>query len=651
MRAKAYWTVFPLLVSACGWLTGCTSNAMFPDSEAVVTKSVDVTGGALHGFAHGGQQPIAGAHIYLLAAGTTGYGSAATSLLTSASVGGYTTQQDTSGFYFATTDAAGKFQIDSSCTAGQQVYLASVGGNPGSGANTAANEIALLGQCPQTGSFESSLSGAYISEISTIVAAFSASAFAVDTFHIGSPTSTALQKTGIANAFANAANMLDVQDINELARTQTITGNGVVPQAKIHTLANIIASCVNSASPSSPSCTTLFNNTLSAGTSGTTPTDVTTAAINIAHNPWARGNRLFALQTQSAPFPTTITAAPNDFALAISYSNGALGANPALAIDGSGNVFNLVSGSAAITKLSPLGAVLSGSGGYAIGGGMTDARGLALDTGNNVFVLGKASSGTTPIALGVRMTNTGSYTNTYTEPALGTTHPPAASTNLIVDAAGNFYFSGVKTTTSASTICCTMKVNLVNNTETELDSGTATPGTNFLAVSQNAVWTTANSSALSLTTTASSSVTGGGLNAATGVALDSSGNAWVVNSGNNSLSEFNSAGTAITGSTGFTGGALSTPKAIAVDGLGTVWVTNSRGNFGLSQFSSTGNAVGSGYASKQLTNAGALAIDPSGNIWMADASSTTLLQFIGLAAPVVTPGSVAIGAGTLGMRP
>ena len=43
-----------------------------------------IPGAALHGMVHGGQQPIVGAHVYLYAANTTGYGNAAVSLLQSA---------------------------------------------------------------------------------------------------------------------------------------------------------------------------------------------------------------------------------------------------------------------------------------------------------------------------------------------------------------------------------------------------------------------------------------------------------------------------------------------------------------------------------------------------------------------------------------
>ena len=54
---------------------------------------------------HGGQQPIAGAKVYLYAANTTGYGNAAVSLLQSA--GG--TVADGSGNYYYPTTSGGNF--------------------------------------------------------------------------------------------------------------------------------------------------------------------------------------------------------------------------------------------------------------------------------------------------------------------------------------------------------------------------------------------------------------------------------------------------------------------------------------------------------------------------------------------------------------
>src|SRR5579884_243345 len=127
-------------------LTGCTlTNTGGPSP---------VQGAELRGSVHGGQQPIAGAHVYLFAANTTGYGgagiarsssNASISLLNAASTG----HSDSVGAYVL-TDANGNFSIsgDYTCTPGQQVYLYALGGNPGGGTNSHAGLMAALGNCP-----------------------------------------------------------------------------------------------------------------------------------------------------------------------------------------------------------------------------------------------------------------------------------------------------------------------------------------------------------------------------------------------------------------------------------------------------------------------------------------------------------------------
>jgi len=69
---------------------------------------------------HGGQQPVIGAHIYLLAANTTGYGQASVSLLTAAVLATSPLHSgvDTSGNYYVISDNTGSFSItgDYSCT-------------------------------------------------------------------------------------------------------------------------------------------------------------------------------------------------------------------------------------------------------------------------------------------------------------------------------------------------------------------------------------------------------------------------------------------------------------------------------------------------------------------------------------------------------
>ncbi len=98
-------------------------------SSATVTMS-----GGLSGNNFGGHAPIVGAKVFLLQAGTSGYGSKSTSLLTSAAGGTDTSIVGSPGSpaYFTTTDLSGYFNItgEYSCTAGLPVYLYAVGGSP-----------------------------------------------------------------------------------------------------------------------------------------------------------------------------------------------------------------------------------------------------------------------------------------------------------------------------------------------------------------------------------------------------------------------------------------------------------------------------------------------------------------------------------------
>ncbi len=289
----------------------------------------------MNGSVYGGQQPIVGAHIYLFAANTTGYGQASVSLLNAAATG----QSDSIGAY-VTSNAQGSFTItgDYTCTPNAQVYLYALGGNPGAGLNSAAGLLAILGSCPTSGSFSfATVPFINVNEVTTVAAAYAMAGFATDATHVSS-SGTPLAQTGIANAFANAANLVDISTGTALITTPA--GNGNVPNTLINTLANVLATCIDSIGPASPTCSTLFSNTLSNGTSGTSPTDTATAAINIAHNPIAAVSALFALQAAvGSPFLPDLGTAPTDFTLFVRY-NFTGGRNSqsflTIAIDGSG---------------------------------------------------------------------------------------------------------------------------------------------------------------------------------------------------------------------------------------------------------------------------------------------------------------------------
>ena len=296
---------------------------------------------AFRGVVRGGQQVITGAHVYLFAANagaftpnTSGYGNASVSLLTN--IAGQTALDSsggpTNGDYYVTTDGSGSFSItgDYTCTATQQVYLYVLGGNPGSGTNSASGLLEVLGSCPTGvggGTFATQDPYVVVNEVTTIAAAYAFAGFATDATHVSS-SGTPLALTGIANAFANARNLANITTGIAYAATPATGSTGSVPQSGINTLANVLASCINTngavTGPTNPTaCYTLLTDTLSGGTTGTQPTDTATAAINMAHNPGANIAALYSLSIPTPPFAPGSTQ-PKDFSVAVSYKGGGL---------------------------------------------------------------------------------------------------------------------------------------------------------------------------------------------------------------------------------------------------------------------------------------------------------------------------------------
>jgi DNA-binding beta-propeller fold protein YncE len=101
--------------------------------------------------------------------------------------------------------------------------------------------------------------------------------------------------------------------------------------------------------------------------------------------------------------------------------------------------------------------------------------------------------------------------------------------------------------------------------------------------------------------------------AALTITTASAQNVFVANSGNNTVSEFNSSGTLITSS--FASG-LSNPEGLAFDSSGNLYVVNS-GNNTISEFNSSGTLITGSFASG-LSNPEGLAFDSSGNLYVAN---------------------------------
>ena len=127
------------LLAVSVFLSGCSVDSSFPDSPDLSSTPAQIPLGTIKGNDYGGHAPIVGAHVFVLQAGTGGYGSKVTSLLNSSYANGsFPTAQDnitgspTNGMYYVTTDAYSNFQLsgDYTCAAGFPVYLYASGGNP-----------------------------------------------------------------------------------------------------------------------------------------------------------------------------------------------------------------------------------------------------------------------------------------------------------------------------------------------------------------------------------------------------------------------------------------------------------------------------------------------------------------------------------------
>jgi hypothetical protein len=544
-------SVLSLLIGTLS-LVGCGGAMNMPDS---VGSSQGVAP-PIQGGVFGGHAPIVGSHVYLLQPSIANYGGVgsgatlgiATSLLgtgTTTSPGGFPLHTNAAtggdhnipaGWQYVITDTSGNFNLTGAyaCTAGQPVYIYAFGGNATGGSPTTLNNtaivlLAVLGVCPASGNFSggsTAINFVYVNEVSTVAAAYvfqpfttvAATAALSSAIYVGS-SGTTQALLGIQNAALTAGQLYDIQGrgtlstipVGEghLANFRTVglglvggvpsfvpnAGNGIVPQAVIDTLANIIADCVdsnNTATTASTQCTTLFANTRETGDSaGTAPPDTARAVMNLARYPGGNNSTantpsnltaFYALGNGIVPYTPHLTAQPNDFTLGILYPYlevGGYGATnddvekaESIAVDNLGEIWitaqaNPPANSPSADRWSPLGVVNATNNTSAVGNYIYGY--VSIDGNNNAWT-GNANSTTSMFFAGANGAFTtfygAGYTQAYTvianqagdafffaSNAGGTTTPTTGPTYNTFGAFQMWEYNGSGTLISSSATC------------------------------------------------------------------------------------------------------------------------------------------------------------------------------------------------------
>jgi len=129
-----------------------------------------------------------------------------------------------------------------------------------------------------------------------------------------------------------------------------------------------------------------------------------------------------------------------------------------------------------------------------------------------------------------------------------------------------------------------------------------------------------------------------GINTPTSLAVDSSGNIYVANTGNDTVEEFSASGALVQT---INSGAGSSPGSVAVDLSGDVWVGN-QGNNTVQEFSPNGSLLQT--LSNGINNP-SLAVDSNGRVWVANYGNNTVQEF--MVSPILASAAYSATTGQL----
>jgi streptogramin lyase len=296
----------------------------------------------------------------------------------------------------AHSGADGRFTLTApSALADSSLYLVAQGGqataNKAAGNNPAIALISVLGSKPPL--------KVTINEMTTVASVWTNNQFLHGTAISGSAL-------GLHIAAGNVPNLVDletgglgpvIQDPLNSSQTATL--------ATFNTLANLLAGCITRVH--GDACNRLF--AVATPPAGVAPTDMLTAAQNIARNPSHQAQSLFALldafypvpagkRWRPVPFIPYLSFAPSAWTLSLVYVGGGLNSLGGIAIDGEGNMWaddNFLVGSQStiyssfgggLSKIAPNGRPLSPmTMGYRGGGIDGPGFGIAIGADDKVW--------------------------------------------------------------------------------------------------------------------------------------------------------------------------------------------------------------------------------------------------------------------------
>jgi hypothetical protein len=328
--------------------------------------------------------------------------------------------------------------------------------------------------------------------------------------------------------------------------------------------------------PFAPTLTSVPNDfTIALNFSGGGIATPSAIAIDSIGDAWIANNGSTASVTELSPLGVALHGSP--------FTVGGLQSPSAIAVDLSGNVWvanNYNAGS--ITGLTSTGTALSGS--PFTGGGVNEPEGIAVDGSNHIWAgnNGEFMAGDVSVYAdnGSAISGASGY-----GPGFG-----IADEAIAVDSLGdiwtiNGYITGVQK----------FVVNIATGaliSDASYEAGINDP-TSLAIDASNQVWIATHGSyvqVLKNNGTALAQYTGGGVHFSSGIAMDGASNAWIANTTFSLttpgfLSEFSNGGTAITPSTGYTSSTMisSGASSLALDSSGDVWVANN-GNSTVSEF-------------------------------------------------------------------